>query len=314
MRANSPLNPERPPSDVRAQGPYGTGPSGPSFGLCPADRDWMTERYDRGKGGTSWVTAPPEAPRGRDGTDEFMSLLALKKISAFSGIGHGFYFWNFRTDLYLPQWSYMLALERGWIPSGNLNDERITNSCHREDEGDFVCEANRDSPEDSVRTGMDYALGVENVDADYVEDLRDDDLYDKADVVFSDFWEKHRGEGATCDFGGAATLAERNKTRSEDYYTDDYYNAVEVNEFPFWKIVAFAVLGAAVGGLAGFWLAMRLSPKFNRAVRSSVMLRPVTKSNVFRKSFGNRREEMRRKPSQREQSRGYERRADLRRS
>jgi glucan 1,3-beta-glucosidase len=27
------------------QGPYGTGMSGPSFGLCPVDRDWLTERY-----------------------------------------------------------------------------------------------------------------------------------------------------------------------------------------------------------------------------------------------------------------------------
>mmetsp|Transcript_39602 Transcript_39602/g.83244 ORF Transcript_39602/g.83244 Transcript_39602/m.83244 type:complete len:207 (+) Transcript_39602:257-877(+) len=35
-----------------------------------------------------------------------------KKISTFSGIGHGFYFWNFRTNLSNPQWAYMLALER----------------------------------------------------------------------------------------------------------------------------------------------------------------------------------------------------------
>ena len=37
----------------------------------------------------SWITSPPEALKGRDGTDEVMSLLAIKKISAFSGIGHG---------------------------------------------------------------------------------------------------------------------------------------------------------------------------------------------------------------------------------
>lgn len=36
-----------------------------------------------------WITSPPEALKGRDGTDEVMSLLAIKKISAFSGIGHG---------------------------------------------------------------------------------------------------------------------------------------------------------------------------------------------------------------------------------
>jgi glucan 1,3-beta-glucosidase len=37
-----------------------------------------------------------------------MSHLASKKINAFSGIGHGFYFWNFRTDLNNPQWYVLL--------------------------------------------------------------------------------------------------------------------------------------------------------------------------------------------------------------
>lgn len=46
-------------------------------------------RYNREENGMSWVNSPPEAPQGRDGTDEVMSLLALKKISAFTGIGHG---------------------------------------------------------------------------------------------------------------------------------------------------------------------------------------------------------------------------------
>lgn len=247
----------------------------------------MTERYNRGEGGMSWMASPPEAPRGRDGTDEVMSQLALKKISAFSGIGHGFYFWNFRTDLYNPQWSYMLALERGWIPKGNLNDERILNSCHREDEGAFVCQANRDAPEDTVRSGMNYALGEEDKDPKYIYKLHDDDLYDEADTVFGEFWEAHRGEGATCDFGGAATLAEQNKTHTDEYYSDDYYNVLEINEFPVWKIVLISIFGVVVGGLTGFTLAMKLSPRFNRAVRSSVMLRPVTSSRVFRQSFGN---------------------------
>mmetsp|Transcript_30668 Transcript_30668/g.74066 ORF Transcript_30668/g.74066 Transcript_30668/m.74066 type:complete len:722 (-) Transcript_30668:211-2376(-) len=269
------------------QGPYGTGMSGPSFGLCPVDRDWMTERYNKGETGMSWVSAPPEAPRGRDGTDEVMTLLAHKKISAFSGIGHGFYFWNFRTDLYNPQWSYMLALERGWIPKGNLNDERIINSCDREDTGAFVCQANRDAPEKSIRGGVGYALGEEGKSAEYIDSLHDDDLYDEADLIFSEFWDARRGQGATCDFGGAAILAEQNKTHSEDYYTDDYFNVMEVQVFPVWKIVLFSVLGALVGGLAGFAIAMKLSPKFNRKVRSSMMLRPVTSSRAFRQSFGN---------------------------
>jgi glucan 1,3-beta-glucosidase len=201
--------------------------SGPSFGLCPVDRDWMTERYNRGEAGSSWVSDPPEAPRGRDGTDEVMTHLAAKKISAFSGIGHGFYFWNFRTDLNNPQWSYMLALERGWIPKGNLNDESITNACEREDEGAFLCNANRDAPEGTIKNGMGYALGQEEKDATYLDSMTGDELFDEADEVFNDFWQAHRSEGATCDFGGAAMLAEVNKTHTEDYYnTDDFYNVV----------------------------------------------------------------------------------------
>ena len=269
------------------QGPYGTGISGPSFGLCPTDRDWMTERYNRAETGANWMSSPPEAPRGRDGTDEVMSLLALKKISAFSGIGHGFYFWNFRTDLYNPQWSYLLALERGWIPKGDLNDERIINSCHREDKGAFECESNREASEDTVKNGMRYALGEEKKDLKYVNKLKGEALYAEGDAVFSEFWKSHRAQGATCDFGGAALLREANVTHTDEYYTDDYYNAVELNQFQTWKIIALVVIGVAVGSLTGFVLAMKLSPKFSRKVRSSTMLRPVTSSGLFRQSFGN---------------------------
>ena len=269
------------------QGPYGTGISGPSFGLCPVDRDWLTERYNRDEGGMSWVSSPPEAPKGRDGTDEVMEKLALKKISAFSGIGHGFYFWNFRTDLYNPQWSYLLALQRGWIPKGNLNDERILNSCHREDTGAYICESNRDAPADTIKNGIKYAQGEEGKSTKYLDKLSDDDLYDEADEVFDEFWSSRRASGATCDFGGAAMLKEANKTHDEDYYTDDYYNFVEVSTFPVWKIVTISIIGALIGCAVGFYAAMRLNPKFSRAVRSSQMLRPVTSSRVFRQSFGN---------------------------
>jgi len=65
--------------------------SGPAYGLCPVDRDWYTPRYNEGEDGMSWILSPPGALKGRDGTDEVMSLLAIKKISAFSGIGHGEY-------------------------------------------------------------------------------------------------------------------------------------------------------------------------------------------------------------------------------
>ena len=182
----------------------------------------------------------------------------------------------------------MLALERGWIPKGNLNDEKIINSCDREDEGAFICESNRGAPESTVKGGMGYALGEEDKSTKYVDGLSGDDLYDEADTVFDEFWQSHRAQGATCDFGGAAVLSEVNRTHDEDFFnTDDYYNVLDVNEFPVWKIVLFGVLGVVIGGAAGFALAMRFSPKFSRSVRSSVMLRPVTSSRVFRQSFGN---------------------------
>ena len=181
----------------------------------------------------------------------------------------------------------MLALERGWIPKGNLNDERIINSCHREDEGAFVCEANRDADEDTIRGGMKYALEEEGKSSKYIYKLSEEDLYDEADTIFDDFWSARRASGATCDFGGAATLVEEDKTYAEDYYTDDYYNIVEVNQFPVWKIAVISIVGVLLGAIIGFTVAMKASPKFSRAVRSSTMLRPVTSSGIFRKSFGN---------------------------
>jgi hypothetical protein len=189
--------------------------------------------------------------------------------------------------IYNPQWSYLLALERGWIPKGDLNDERIINSCHREDVGAFVCEANREAPEETVRNGMKYALGEGKKDSEYIYKLGGEQLYSEGDTVFDEFWKAHRAQGGTCDFGGGAILREENVTHSNDYYTDDYYNAVEKNEFAMWKIVLLVVMGVLVGSLTGFFLAMKLSPKFSRRVRSSVMLRPVTSSRVFRQSFGN---------------------------
>ena len=74
------------------QGPYGTGMSSPNFGFCPVDRDWWKESSGNPQTGRDWVRAPPNAPQHLDDTDNVMTHLAYKKINAFSGIGHGFYF------------------------------------------------------------------------------------------------------------------------------------------------------------------------------------------------------------------------------
>ena len=74
MGAEQPHAPPDP--DEPLQGPYGTGVSGPMFGQCPVGMQW-------GHGG------------GQEG--EAMRNLAHKSANAF-GSGHGWFFWNFRTE------------------------------------------------------------------------------------------------------------------------------------------------------------------------------------------------------------------------
>jgi glucan 1,3-beta-glucosidase len=83
-----PLDPNKP-----IQGPFGSGMSGPMYALCPGTRDWIKETSGDLRSGRDWVTAPPKAPARLDDTDDVMRNLALKKLDAFSGIAHGFYFW-----------------------------------------------------------------------------------------------------------------------------------------------------------------------------------------------------------------------------
>jgi len=71
----TPVDPAKP-----MQGPYGTGESGPIFGLCPGSRDWLKERDGRPLTGKDWIRAPPEAPPHLDDTDDVMMHLASKKI------------------------------------------------------------------------------------------------------------------------------------------------------------------------------------------------------------------------------------------
>jgi len=211
------------------QGPYGTGTSGPVFGLCPVGRDWLKESSGL-KSGMDWMKAPAEAPPGRDASDEVMTQLALKMINSFSGVGHGFYFWNFRTDNDDPHWSYIRALEKGWIPKGNLNDKVLTHACDEEDAGNFLCIAKRGQLSSNIQNGISYVLSVDgeidyantstNLNTTDLMALTEDEMYELADIYFDSHWQKHRTEGATCDFGGVGQLVKVNRTYSGDDLTD----------------------------------------------------------------------------------------------
>ena len=207
------------------------------FGLCPGSRDWIKEKSGNPYQGRDYITAPPEVPKYLDDTDNVMRHLAAKKINAFSGIGHGmfkthfllcewrtlclvqsnsqssrifsftgFFFWNFRTDLYEPQWSYMAALERGWIPKGDLNAPEVADACSREDNGAYRCVVKKGQLDSSIISAVSYIYDVQNKtgtpEAKAILHQSGSDLYDSANTLIDSFFQAHRLAGVTCDFGG----------------------------------------------------------------------------------------------------------------
>jgi glucan 1,3-beta-glucosidase len=291
VQPGTPVDPNKP-----IQGPFGTGMSGPIYGQCPVGRDWLKESNGNPQTGHDWVRAPPNAPKHLDDTDNVMTHLAYKKINAFSGIGHGFYFWNFRTDVDEPHWSYLLALERGWIPTGNLNDDKIQNACNQEDSGLFKCILKREINAQSLIGALSYIIGEKNrtgtlTDEDQeVFDKEGDEQLEQAGELVSEFFENFKGSGATCDFGGIAMLVEENRTITDDDFLgwdDDEYRVIVYQGPNYWIIGGMMFLAVILGSVVGFVLAMRVNKKFNKRVRESVMFRPLsnTKNPVVRKSL-----------------------------
>jgi hypothetical protein len=282
----APVDPTKP-----MQGPYGTGMSGPSFGFCPVDRDWTKESSGNPQTGRDWVRAPPKAPKHLDDTDNVMSHLANKKINAFSGIGHGFYFWNFRTDLEDPQWSYMLALERGWIPKGNLNDAKVMEACQNEDSGAFKCILKKNIPDEPIRNAVHYINDQTNITENRkVEGMTGDDLRAGAEVLIDDYFQAHKGDGVTCDFGGIGLLVEENRTITDDDHLgwddDEYYVYIYTGP-QWWLITIYIVVGTLLGSAVGFMMAMHFSSQFNKRVRESKFFKDssLAKNPLIRKSL-----------------------------
>lgn len=292
------LQPGAPPDATRPyQGPYGTGMSGPVFGWCPVDRDWLKESSGNPQTGRDWVRSPPEAPKHLDDTDNVMTHLAYKKINAFSNVGHGFYFWNFRTDLEEPQWSYMLALERGWIPKGDLNADRIKYACEVEDQGYFKCVLKRDIPDQNILRSIKFIIDEKNAtgtltdDEKNIMDMKGKDLQHLASDMIGEYFESHRSIGMTCDFGGIAFLVEENRTITDDdsiVFDDDEYQPVIIYRGLDPLVITLIVLVAVViGSIGGFFIAMHANKKFNEKVKKSTIFRSISRSSnpMIRRSF-----------------------------
>ncbi|EEY56663.1 glucan 1,3-beta-glucosidase, putative [Phytophthora infestans T30-4] len=172
------------------QGPYGTGQSGPSFGKCP-----ITSNTSFGQ---------------QDDTDEreFTRNLNMKKLNAFA-VGHGWYFWNFKTE-FGSRWNFLELVRKSAFPKNVSNyrsDEEVFSACLAEDKGAFVCAAKRGVHRSDLESGLDFACGGDDGKVDCTDiDKRFTTIEERCDWAFNEYWHAHREEGATCDFGGAAHL------------------------------------------------------------------------------------------------------------
>lgn len=204
-----------PPSAVKGlQGPFGTGVSGPLYGLCPKSRDWPRHSISDDTGVESapipqvrdlYACTPPED----DDTDIVMATLAAKKLSAFAIEAHGSFFWNFRTE-FDDQWSYLRAVERNWMLKDAAAVSILNGACMSEDSH---CLSNPDATDDTIRAAMEYVVGNdEHATAEWIAD-DSEALRRRADLLFEEYWINKRSElinanpqNNVCDLGGAAKL------------------------------------------------------------------------------------------------------------
>jgi glucan 1,3-beta-glucosidase len=167
------------------QGPYGTGMSGPSFGKCPVTSDNAFEQEDDA---------------------DFTRNLNLKKLNAFA-LGHGWYFWNFKTEIG-TKWNFLALIRQGAFPknvSRYADEDGVFSACDKEDKGEFVCAAKRGVKKYELENGKAFACNAPGMDCKGLED-RFSTLEEQCDWAFNEYWHLNRESGATCDFGGAAHL------------------------------------------------------------------------------------------------------------
>ena len=217
------LGPDQPHGIVNKSkpylGPYGTGISGPDHGMCPVDRDWMDHRsIIDGEEFTQadYLNMPPKAPRGMDDTVEVRNTMARSLLEAYS-FGHGHMFWNFRTELYEPAWSFPEAVKAGYMPTGDLNTKSMRTVCDGFRNGTFICVCDTTASDAAIQTGLAYAIQHDNTgnvshNLAWLKTLTGPALWQEASAIFTTYYEKNRLSGATCDFDGAATLQYLNVT------------------------------------------------------------------------------------------------------
>lgn len=180
----------------------------------------------------------------------------------------------------------LAALDRGWIPNYNLNDDRVKYACAREDKGEFKCILKRGQLEKTIKTAVLFILEQEgqmnNTEATSILNLTGPNLDTAAGPLIESYFDQYRHTGITCDFGGIAMLVEQNRTiTNEDplaYQYDEYIRYVQRGP-PLWVLIVAGIAIAIIAGLAGFVVAMRRNPTFNRRVRSNPLFMSMARSS-----------------------------------
>lgn len=186
-----------------------------------------------------------------------------------------------------------------------MKDDEIVNACHKEDNGLYLCISRRDQLESHVRKMIEGVLDADGsvdstgnnvitchnstvasstvVSKDKIMTLSGDDLYTAADCAYNLAWQTHRVGGMTCDFGGTATLVEVNRTFSN---MDNKTVAQVAKGTKVLQFSGLVIFGIMVGGIIGFFLAMRYNRKFNYKVSHTRLGRSLRSSTMLSKSFG----------------------------
>ncbi|EQC38096.1 hypothetical protein SDRG_04526 [Saprolegnia diclina VS20] len=213
------------------QGPYGTGTSGPSFGYCPVNSQTSFDKDHLA----------------------FTTDMVRKKLNAFQ-VGHGWYFWNFKTELDMT-WNFIQLNRLGAFPKNVSNYEpgEVDNACLAEDKGEFVCQAKRGVKAFELENGLKYACNCPGVDCKDIE-TKYATLVERCDYAYNAYWHLERTKGATCDFGGSAHLISIPSNVS--YATVDSIASADIAHATWNTLMASG--GFILGGIVGVGLTVLL--------------------------------------------------------
>ena len=241
-----PLNKTKP-----LQGPYGTGSSGPIYGMCPVGRDWFVQSNDPMFFEGDFLNMPPKAPPSLNDNQVVMRGFAEKLLHSYS-YTHGNVFWNFRTELYEPRWSFPDAVKAGYMPTGDLNTGMMLATCDNfPPNGTFVCVCKEGQSHADIANGFFYAITLlkDETPQSLGINLTTPSWERDASILFQHVYERNRLSGVTCDFNGVATLKWLNVTAPDRFPVIPQNTATEVSWYVIFGLAIVAVLFVAWTGI-----------------------------------------------------------------